>query len=524
MEQIIYLEADDDIPVIRDRLEWAQADRVLLVVPPKNFVLRSLVNLKLLARHARNHSLRVALVTKDPKIIELSREANLVTFGSVERAQRLHWLSDDGVEAEQPVPRRPVAEAEEHTVAASIDLPERPIKDVPRPKRLPRFRPRPRRRDARALRALGFLILVLLVAGMMGAGVLLIYPEGRIQLSPATQAINADLLVRANPEAERIDYTALDIPARLVQVEIRNVGSIPPATTQDMPADKAQGTVTFANRTNVEITVPTSTTLSTSSGTTVRFLTVQTATVPAAFNAITQTAVIAVDPGPIGNVAAGQINRISDQVLAREVSVINEESTSGGTMAPAGIVTRADKDRLQAIVLQQIQQEGYSRLLEDLGEQEFIPPESLIVIPLDSVYDPSLDGEVTEQLTLEMRAVVRGTAIGGQNANQLALAALQTQVPPNYQLDPRSLGFVAGQVVGVENRAVSFQMHATGVAVAQIDGRQVASDVRGMPIEEVRQLLRQRLPLSGEPMVVVEPDWLGRLPWFPFRIAVDIQE
>ena len=33
MEQIIYLEIDDDIPIIRDRLEWAQAQRVLLVVP-----------------------------------------------------------------------------------------------------------------------------------------------------------------------------------------------------------------------------------------------------------------------------------------------------------------------------------------------------------------------------------------------------------------------------------------------------------------------------------------------------------
>jgi hypothetical protein len=97
-------------------------------------------------------------------------------------------------------------------------------------------------------------------------------------------------------------------------------------------------------------------------------------------------------------------------------------------------------------------------------------------------------------------------------------------VPPNYRLDPRSLGFVAGEVVGVENRAVSFQMHASGVAVAQIDGRQVAGDVRGMPIEEAQQLLRQRLPVSGEPTVVVEPDWLGRLPWFPFRIVVDIQE
>ncbi len=523
MEQIIHLEVDDDIPVIRDRLEWAQGDRILLVVPPKNRTLRNLVNLKLLARHARNYSLKVALVTKDPRVIELSREADLVTFSSVERAQRSRWLSGDGTEAVPPPVHRPVAKVGEGEPVADLALPERPVKDVPRPKRLPHFRPRPDRRVARPLRALGFLILSLLVAGGMAAAVVLIYPKGEIQLSPATEPITADLVVRANPEADRVDYTALDIPARLVQVEIRDVGRIPPATTTDVPADKAQGIVTLINRTNQEVTVPASTTLTTSSGTTVRFLTVQTATIPAAFNAITQTEVIAVDPGPIGNVAAGQINRISDPVLARQVTVVNEEPTSGGTMAPAGVVTRADKDRLHAIVLQQIQQEGYSRLLAELAEQEFIPPESLIVIPLDVAYDPSLDGEVTDLLTLEMRAVVRGTAIGGQNANQLALAALQAQVPPGYRLDPRSLEFVAGEVVGVENRAVSFRVHASGLAVAQIDDRQVAGEVRGLPIEEAQRLLRQRFPLAGEPAVTVEPDWLGRLPWFPFRIVVEIK-
>jgi hypothetical protein len=127
-------------------------------------------------------------------------------------------------------------------------------------------------------------------------------------------------------------------------------------------------------------------------------------------------------------------------------------------------------------------------------------------------------------LTLEMRAVVRGTAIGGQNANQLALAALQAQVPPDYRLDPQSLEFVAGEVVGIENRAVSFEVHASGVAVAQINGRQVADEVRGLPVEEAQRLLRQQFPLAGEPEIIVEPDWLGRLPWFPFRILVDVAE
>ncbi len=523
MEQIIYLETDDDIPVIRDRLEWAQAQRVVLVVPPKNHELRSLVNLKLLGRHARSESLKVALVTSDPKIIELSREANLVTFGSVEAAQRSRWLSDDGDKAEVLAYQRPTAEVEAEP-ETSLDLPERPVKDVRRPKRMPRFRPESEWAVPRVVLALGFLFLALLVAFTMAVVVVFIYPEGRIQLSPAVEKISAELVVRANPEAERIDYLNLDIPARLVQVEISEVGRIPPATTQDMPADKSGGTVTFVNRTDQEITIPVSTTLSTSSGTTVRFLTVQTATVPSAFNAITQTEVIAVDPGPTGNVAAGQINRIPDPVLSRQVTVINEAPTEGGTMAPAGVVTRADKDRLQAIVLQQVQQNGYSQLLAGLADQEFIPPESLIVIPLDAFYTPNLDGEVTELLTMEMRAVVRGTAIGGQNANQLALAALQAQVPPDYYLDPRSLEFVAGELVEIQDRAVSFEMRAAGEAVAEIDDRQVAKDVRGLPVEEALAYLRQQHPLSADPEIVVKPDWLGRLPWFPFRIAVDVVE
>ncbi len=358
----------------------------------------------------------------------------------------------------------------------------------------------------------------------MAAAIVLIYPEGRVQLTAATQSLSADIVVRANPDAERIDYATLDIPARLVQVEITDMGSIAPGTTSDQPVDKAQGVVSFVNRTNIEITIPASTTISTSSGTTVRFLTVETTTVQAAFNAVTQTKVIAMDPGPIGNVATGQINRVTDPALAREVTVINEAPTEGGSLKPAGIVSRADKDRLQAIVLQQIQQEGYGRMQQDMAEQEFIPPESLVVIPLDAVYDPSMDGEVTDKLSLEMRAVVRGTAIGGQNANQLALAALQAKVPADYRLDPRSLEFVAGKVTKVENRAVSFEVRAAGTAIAQIDGREVAGSVRGLSVEEAQRILRQRFAVAGEPTVAVKPDWLDRLPWFPFRIAVDVAE
>ena len=531
--QTIHLEVDDDVPVMRDRLEWAEADCVLMVVPPRNRVLRSQVNLKLLARHARNASRTLALITSDPQVVDLSRETGIVTFGSVKRAERSRWLAesaagptDSAVSLEtggSPGGRPEVPEAV---------LPERPLKDVPRPRRLPLFRsPSPALELTglhlvvrRALGATGFLVLLVLLAAMMAVVVVFTYPTGQVRLRPARQSIVTDLVMRADPQADRIDYATLDIPARLVQVELRDTGQIPPTSSDQMPTEKAQGVVTFINLSDQAVTIPMSTTVSTSSGATVRFITTLTATLLSAVNATTPTTIIAVDPGPIGNVAAGQINNIPDPFLARQVNVINEAATSGGDVAPAGVVTRADKDRLWAIVLQQFYQKGYDQLVADLGEQEFIPPESVVVLPLEGTFDPSLDGEVTDMLRLEMRAVVRGTAVAGQHANQLALAALQADVPEGYRLDPASLEFVMEEVVGVAEQAVIFRMRASGTAGAQIDADQVVSDVRGLPTEEAQSLLSQRFPLEGEPAVTVEPDWLGRLPWLPFRIEVTVVE
>ncbi len=532
---VIHLEPGDDVAIIRDRLEWAEAKQVLLVVPSGNRALRRLVNLTLLARHARNTGREVALVTSDPRVAGLSREARLTTFGSIERAESSDWLTPSPA-AGQHMPEHSPVTAHEEVVepdeVPGVSLPERPLKQAVRPRRLPVFRPRTEHRLTglqaiahRVLSTLGFLIILALLAALMGVVLLLLVPEGRIELRAKRAPVHAEIVMRANPKVENIDYANLDIPAHLVQVELRDTGRIAPTSASDLPTERAGGETTFINRTAQEVRVPISTTVSTSSGTTVRFLTNLTATVPAALNASVVVTITAVDPGPIGNVGAGQINRIDDPVLARQLAVINETPTHGGTVAAAGVVTRVDKDRLWSIVLQQMYQEGYSRLVAELAEQEFIPPESVVVLPLEGTYTPSLDGEQTDLLSLDMRAVVRGTVIGGQHANQLALAALQAETPAFYKLDPRSLKFVMGQVIGVnEDQAVSFEMAASGEAVAQFDADQLTSEVRGMPVDEAQRLLAQQLPLAEEPFVTVEPDWLGRLPWLPFRINVTVVE
>ncbi len=63
---------------------------------------------------------------------------------------------------------------------------------------------------------------------------------------------------------------------------------------------------------------------------------------------------------------------------------------------------------MRSILLQQLRQQAISELQGQLGEQEFIPEESINVFPLDETYDRFV-GEQADVLGLKMRVAARGT-------------------------------------------------------------------------------------------------------------------
>jgi hypothetical protein len=162
-----------------------------------------------------------------------------------------------------------------------------------------------------------------------------------------------------------------------------------------------------------------------------------------------------------------------------------------------------------------------------LGEQEFIPPESVQVIVLDVKYR-EFSGDFSDVFGGEMQAVVRSTVIGGYNANRLALAALMAQVPPNFELDIEGLQFGAGEILNIEDGVVTFKIFASGQAVPVIDDRQVAESIAFMSVGEAQDLLSQHYDLVAVPGVELEPKWLtdrlGRLPFSPLRINVIVYD
>ena len=505
MQQIIYLEVDDDITTIRNRLEWAQAPRVLLVIPRGCPALHRPLDFKLLRRQVDALGIEVALVSKDPVVQDLAYEHKFSIFSTTKRGQRARrWRKADEDEISRP-PARP--------------QPRRPL--------WPALQENPYLR--RALRVARHILaggIFLVVVGVLILGAYLIIPSAKIILVPASEVVSVTVPLTASPTVEAVDVEQLLLPARIIEVRVEDRAQIPTTGTKDAPDAPATGTVVFINRSAASVTVPKGTAVSTSAGTPIRFLTLEDVTLPPTVGGIARVGVQAAEPGPIGNVGVNLINRVEGP-MAVKVRVTNDEPTGGGTVKQAGMVTPADKERLRAALLQQLQQKAYAAMTAELDEGEFVPAESLqIELILVENYDKFV-AEVADTLGLEMRIVVSGVAINEADAAPLMLEVLRSQVRSGFDLLPETSRLQCGQVIGVrqEDRAVQFNMEGSGVMAAHLDVPLIREAIRGQTPGFALDYLRANVPLRAEPQVTLSPEWLPvqRIPWLPLRINVVVQ-
>lgn len=508
MQQVIYLEIEDDLPAIRDLLEGAQAKRVLLVIPKGAGLFREPLNLRVLRRYANNLALDIALVTRDSRTRQLAKEEGIAVLSSISRGKRGRWRNR--------MPRRSSAQ---QAAAARVDGLRTGRGDIGYGDVIIVW----------AGRLLGLLLFVFLLLLVIGLAALLI-PEGKVTLVPYREVVEAALQIRADPEEEKSSLTDLTIPARIVEAEVEQTGEIVTLSKKDAPDAPALGRITFINQTTAPFEILPGAVVRTATGTTVRFRTVTTATLEAAVGARAEAEIEALEPGPVGNVDRATITEVETSGLRGKVRAINEQPTQGGGVKQVGVVTRADMDRLKAQLLQQLQQRAFVELQSQLGEQEFLPAESMTTEIMSEVYDQFLDAEA-DVLHLQMRILATGTAVDRANANLLAYDALKDRIPATYELQSDEIAFGLNEEdVQMDGRSVVLEVTASAPLIVEIDRGEVRSAVAGLNAEEATQILNESFSLDAPPVVEVSPDWikrwgwLDRVPFLGFRIQVLVME
>lgn len=478
MEQIFYLDPDDDIAVVRQRLERAQTSRVLLVVPEQNRAFRSLVNLKLLQRYAAQSALDVTLITADPIVRNLAWSLGLSTRRSLE-----------GLSPE-------VAPARRGREAAAIPA------------------------GTRAQHLAGyFLLLACLLA--IGAGILLLLPQASVTLTPIGEVVNLERTVVGDTALKAADLARGRLPAQVKQVLLEDMATIDTTGRRQEPTEKATGVVVFTNRSGEPVTIPQGTVVRTSTGTPVRFQTTITVTVePASF---VDAPIIAEAPGSSGNVQSWTIN-VVEGALAYRVSVINDRPTTGGAEKQMAVVTGADKQRLRDSLLEKLKVAALTALRKDLEPDDFLFPSSLMVNVQDESFDQEL-GAVSKTLSLRLRVSASAIVVPGEALLQLAKRELQAQLSGSGALVSNSLKVLppADAEVKVEGNTITFPLRAQATVTKIIDEAQVRRDIQGKTVPEAKDLLAKKYPLAAEPHITLLNAWpLERLPFLAFRIQVRV--
>ncbi len=506
--QTIPLTSEDDIVSACDRVEWATDARILFILPAKSD-LNDKLDFVRLRRCADYNRVEVGLVMDDRK---LRRQAKALGFP----------IFRDGEQAEQDVRRWRRGQRRLELVG----LPTkggRPLsewqqaakKPIPPTKRTVLT---PRQWGVRYTAVFLFFIAAALLIVLFAYAI----PGATITLSPEFDPIMATEIVTADPLVTAVDFQNKTVPARQIMLAQTWEAEVQATGTVEAPITPAQGAVLFTNLTDETVVLLTGTQVRT--GNRVLFQTITPMILPAVEGSTVEAAVVAMEPGPHGNVAASSVTRMVNKQLARQVDVENREPMTGGAVEEVTAVSQSDLDKLRSQTLQFLQAVALAQMETELTEREFLARESLQLVEVLSEEYSYEVGEQAEQVSLTMEAVLAGTAVDSTKTAGLAYDALAADIADGYELTPDSLHFEPGAVVAVDGDGrVTFELEISGGTAAELDMGGMLTAVSGQPTDIAAAYLYNNLPLRDTPTITLCPIWTDKMPFWERRVELVIE-
>lgn len=505
----IQLDKGDDVAAVRDRLSFIRGRRVLLIWPEQGSAIQRKLDLVLIQREAKRRAIQIAFITQDPKILQYSKELGISTFNTIEASENSRWSRGRTRVFIQRFHKPP----EEPEPEALMEVASR-IKNPPR--RIPFI-------QSLFLRLFILVILISVAGGAIYAAV----PYAIITVVLAQEKISTETKITADTTTTLIDVERGVIPATRLQAVVETSGTIPTSGMQELSDVPATGVVTITNQTNQSVIVPSNTVFSTSAGTPILFTTTESVTVPAGVGQRADVTVQALQSssGDAGNVDAGLINTVIGPLEA-QISVRNLNPTTGGQTHSVMIVSKEDKERLLAIVRGQLQALAFTQMEASLADN----PHQFIIIETISIAEERSDwtifnhkeGDISDTLTLTMRAVVEAVAIDDRLGQQVALARLSALIPRGRRLQTDSIEYNRGAVETIEENKVIFTVTSQGIVVGQPNIPRLQERLAGKSLAEAREILTNEVDIidTVEPQIVLWPENFPQLPLIPIRITI----
>jgi hypothetical protein len=566
----IYIDIDDEITGIIDKLNASEGKVVALVLPKRAAVLQSIVNMKLLKRAAEEGKKNLVLITAEAGLLPLAGAVGMHVAKTLTSKPEVPTppQADDGREEEvneadeddevpdfskQALAAKPVGElagitasvplvgddgvetlelddeeeaalegaaAAEAIAETGKKLKKSKLDQKDKKLHVPNFE-----RFKYAL-IIAAILIPALVYGLYYATV--VAPKATISVQTDAVSLNANLNVTLNTAAKTVDTGNGTVPAKLV-TQSKTYTQQATATGTKNNGTKASGVVTFTAKNCTSIApasdVPAGTGIS-SNGLT--YITQKNTSFSSSkikngclyFTADSDTPATAQIGGTSYNINDGSTFAVAGR---NDVSGFANGSFSGGTDSVVKTLTQTDIDSAKAKITT-TDTTVKQTLANQLSQAGYFPVKATFLAGSPTVTTSAYPGDTADSATVTQ--TVSYTMFGAKSAdlNKLIDNALSSQIDTSKQsIINEGLEAAVFNVDTSDTKTAQLALQSKATAGAALDESTIKSTAAGLKAGAVKSHL-ETLPGVTGVQVKLSPFWVTSVPKKPAKITVNISK
>lgn len=536
MDEILYLEPDEEITSVIDKIKQSKSGRLSLVIPRDATLLQSVINLRLLAKEAANLGKEIALVTSDKIGRNLAAKVGLTVYDSIKNPQKVF-------EPEAPLPAREevieinaaeIPEARQvkpkgievhHFQEAGSNWRKKEVKVRPAPAWQP---PKVKKEiDWSKSRKIiwpmaAIVVLLVLIAAF------LILPKVKVELKVKAESFqkNVNVSLSSDEAAENADKNIYG--GKLIDLTKEKEEKFA-ATGKKNLGGKATGTITFYNNLDSNAhSLSIGTKLSSSSktfvlksavsvpGATVQNLRIVPGTVSADIEAE--------DPGDEYNVKAGRFTIVGLPASQQEALYgQSSKDLMGGFSKEVQVVSNEDyskaKEKLTAELTEDLKKE-----LTSEAEGKEILENAMQIEVVEENSSAKVDSEATE-FSLKIKQRLREIVFVREDFDKFIISILGKQIASDKMITKGPNDVISPQVKEKKysEGIIDFDVSVSAKISSKIDMDKVKNDLLGKSRTDGEKYLNSLEGISSSEIKFIPSWWpIKRIPNFQKNVEVEL--
>jgi len=566
-KETIYVDVDDEITAIIDKVGAAKGKIVALVLPKRCPVLQSVVNMKLLKRTADNAGKNLVLVTTESGLLPLAGNVGLYVASSPSSKPVIPEgpsASDDTEDIDKPLrvvdgnapeseedfdakasASKSIGELAANTggedgddVDESIDMSNaadtaavlsnaaKKSSKTTKPKKDKRLKV-PNFDRFRKTIVFGVLLLILLIVAGYFAFVVL--PKATITIGTDSSTIPTNLSLTLDTTATSLDSTNDIVPAT-AQSQQKTTSQTVPATGQQNNGTKATGQVTMAAQEcapnlGQPANVPIGTSVSTGG---VTFITQETTQFSAlgsghgscqTYQAAAATNITALNAGANGNVSSATFS------VSGRSDISGTGSTSSGTDNIVTVVQQSDIDNATSKINAGSSDSVKQELESNLEAKGLMPVPATFLAGTPQVTNSVQAGTPASNVTVTSATTYTMLGVSKSNLQTLVLANVNGQLDKGKQVvldDGVANAQFSENTSGTATNA-TVNMSTTSLAGPQLNAASLKTQLAGMKSGDVQSYIKQT-PGVTSVTVKFSPFWVSSVPKKATKVTISIEK